>query len=113
MKDLLIETLNVFNYPIYQQGSMAEEEPYPDHFFTFWNNDSYDDGFYDNKKHRTIWNFELNFYSIDPMLVNEIFIKVKELLKEKKFFIDGNGHDVVSDEKTHTGRGINVLALEK
>lgn len=113
MKDLLIETLESFGYPIFQQGSLNKDDPYPESFFTFWNNDSYDDEFYDNKEHETIWNFDLNFYSTDPALVNTKLIEAKTKLKQKGFIVSGKGYDVASDEPTHTGRGINVLKIEK
>lgn len=113
MKDLLIETLEPFGYPIFQQGSLSEEEAYPESFFTFWNNDSNDDMFYDNEPRQTIWDFDLNFYSIDPLLVNEVLIKAKAKLKENDFIVIGKGHDVASDEPTHTGRGINVTKIER
>lgn len=109
MKDLLIETLMPFGYPVYQQGSLSRDEQYPESFFTFWNNDTDDDSFYDNEPRQTIWEFDLMFYSIDPVLVNEMLIRAKEKLKEKGFIVSGDGYDVKSDEPSHTGRGINVL----
>ena len=46
VKELLIDTLeNAFGFPIYLQGSMSEDEKYPDDFFTFFNNDSFDANF--------------------------------------------------------------------
>ena len=113
MKDLLIETLKSRNYPIYQQGSLSENEPYPDSFYTFWNNSSDGDSYYDNEAHCYIWDFDLNFYSIDPNLVNSELLEAKKLLKMVGFIINGKGYDVISDEPTHTGRGINVLKIEK
>ncbi len=113
MKNLLIDTLKPLGFPIKKQGALNENEPYPESFFTFWNNDSFDSGFYDNKEHKTEWNFDLNFYSIDPELVEEMIIKAKEKLKEAGFIVSGKGHDVASDEPAHTGRGINVLIVEK
>ena len=112
MKNLLINNLKEFNYPIYQQGSLSRDEPYPNNFFTFWNNNSDDDSFYDNNPIKTIWDFDLNFYSIDPELANEMLIKAKKKLKEKGFIVSGKGYDVASDEPTHVGRGINVKKTE-
>lgn len=40
MEDLLIETLGKLGYPVMLQGSLLPEQPYPEHFFTFWNNAS-------------------------------------------------------------------------
>lgn len=113
VKTLLIETLNGFNYPIILQGSMPESDAYQDNFFTFWNNDTTDDDFYNNEETVTIWDFDLNFYSIDPEAVNATLIQAKKLLKAQGFIVNGRGYDVLSDEPTHTGRGMNVTYIEK
>lgn len=113
MKDLLIETLSQLNYPIFLQGSMGCDEIYPDSFFTFWNNDTYANAFYDNEEKSCVWDFDLNFYSIDPKLVNQVLLQAKVLLKKAGFIINGKGYDVASDEASHTGRGINLFKIEK
>jgi hypothetical protein len=113
VKQLLIDTISSFNYPVYQQGSMSDSDDYPDSFFTFFNNSTNDDAFFDNQETRVIWDFDLNIYSIDPDVVNGTLTQAKPLLKSAGFIIDGTGHDVISDELTHTGRGINILYIEK
>lgn len=113
VKNLLIETLGSFNYPIYLQGSMAKDEAYPASFFTFWNNDTADEAFYDNQETETIWDFDLNFYSNDPTLVNTVLVQAKRMLKAVGFIPSGAGYDVLSDEPTHTGRGMNLLFIDK
>lgn len=113
MKDLLIKTLETFGYPVYQQGSLSKDESYPESFFTFWNNDSYDGTHYDNDAINYIWDFDVNFYSTDPALVNSKLIEAKTKLKQQGFIVSGKGYDVASDEPTHTGRGINVLKEER
>lgn len=113
MKELLIQLLETFGYPVKLQGSIAENEAYPSSFFTFWNNDSYDGNHYDNDAVSYTWSFDINFYSIDPELVNTILLQVRTLLKENGFIISGKGYDAVSDEPTHTGRGITALIIEK
>lgn len=112
MKDILINILESFGYPVFLQGSLGADEPYPESFFTFWNNDSYDEQFYDNVEHSTIWNVDVNFYSTDPALVNSTLLEVKALLKSNNFVVSGAGHDVASDEPTHTGRGLTALYIE-
>lgn len=113
MKDLLISTISSLGYPVYQQGSLGQDEAYPESFFTFWNNDTYDKNHYDNKPIDYVWDFDLNFYSVDPDLVNTKLLAAKELLLEAGFIVPGKGYDVVSDEITHTGRGIHVLKIEQ
>ncbi len=112
MKDLLIQLLESFGYPVRLQGSIGENEAYPDSFFTFWNNDSYDGNHYDNNPANYIWSFDVNFYSTNPALVNSKLLEAKALLKSNGFIISGKGYDVASDEPTHTGRGMNALIIE-
>ncbi len=112
MEDLLIQTLEEMGYPIIRQGSMTDEEEYPESFFTFWNNDCYGRGFYDDGETQSVWDYDLNFYSTDPSLTHTKLLEAKQLLKSEGFIVCGKGHDVASDEPTHTGRGINVFYLE-
>lgn len=112
MKDLLIETVSALGYPVCQQGSLGPDEDYPESFFTFWNNSADGDSFYDNDEHSVVWDFDLNFYSSDPALVNSELLRAKRLLKKAGFIVTGKGYDVASDEETHTGRGIRVLKID-
>lgn len=113
MEDLLIETLESFGYPVKLQGSILPDEPYPDHFFTFWNNESTSDGFYDNKESLILYDYDVNFYSVDPELVYSKLREAIAALKNKGFIISGDGYSVLSDEQTHDGRGINVQYLRR
>lgn len=114
VKLLLINTLtNEFGFSVYLQGSLSDSETYPDSFFTYWNNDTSDDAFYDNTETQTIWDFDLNFYSNNPVLVNSILLEAKSVLKALGFIINGSGYDVISDEPTHTGRGINLIYVQR
>lgn len=113
MKEELIATLEEFGYPVYLQGSLAEKAPYPDSFFTFWNNETRDQSHYDNKPLDFVWDFTVFFYSTDPALVNRVLVQTKNKLKAKGWIIGGKGYDAASDEPTHTGRALDVLKVEK
>jgi len=112
MEDLLIDVLSYFNLPVIRQGSMADDEKYPDAFFTFWNNASDDGNHYDNISASTIWNFDVNFYSVDPGNVSKMLKNAIDELRRAGFIVAGKGYDVGSDEPTHIGKGVNVLYLE-
>lgn len=119
MEDLLISTLEALGYPVKRQGSFAPHEKYPNHFFTFWNDASEGAGYYSNTEGAIVWQYSVNFYSVSPELVSNMF-KLKEgtetaksLLKAAGFIVSGAGYGVASDEPTHTGRGITVLYREK
>ena len=115
VKLLMITTLNTkfSTYPVYLQGSLSDEDDYPDSFFTYWNNSTNDDAFFDNVETQTLWDLDLNFYSNDPVLVNSVLLEAKKALKAVGFIIDGSGYDVISDEPTHTGRGINLIYIQR
>jgi len=112
MKAELLTVLKTFNYPIFLQGTLNADEEYPDSFFTFWNNETPSDSFYDNQNGRTIWNFDINFYSTDTELVNRILLEATARLKQADFIPNGSGYDIASDEPTHTGRGQNILKIQ-
>ena len=113
MEDLLISTLEALGFPVRLQGSLLDNESYPDSFFTFWNDSADGTSFYSNTEGAILWEYSLNFYSTDPVLVNTKLLEAKELLKEVGFTISGAGYDIPSDEPTHTGRGISLLYRQK
>lgn len=114
MEDLLIEVLQLcFGYPVFRQGSLAENEPYPKNFFTFWNNASDGYGFYDNDETHISYEYDVNFYSEDIENVYSILRKAKKVLRENGFEVWGEAHDVLSDEPSHFGRGITVSYLKR
>ena len=113
VKSLFISTLEPMGYEIILQGSLSDDDVYPESFFTFFNNETYSESFYNNKETRTIWDFDLNFYSNDPEAVNSVLLNATVLLEAAGFIVNGKGYDVISDEPTHTGRGINILFSER
>ncbi len=113
MEDLLISTLESLGCPVKLQGSLLANEPYPTSFFTFWNDSADGASFYSNNEGAILWEYSLNFYSTDPVLVNTKLLEAKRLLKDVGFTVSGAGYDVPSDEPTHTGRGISLLYRQK
>lgn len=110
MEDLLINTLSeAFGFPVRLQGSLLPNEPYPESFFTFWNDAADGNSFYSNKEKSIVWQYSLNFYSADPLLVNSKLLEAKEVLKKAGWIVSGAGYSVMSDQPTHTGRGITIL----
>lgn len=112
MEDNLIEILESFGYPVYRQGSMSDDETYPETFFTFWNNDSPDHAHYDNTEYGTVWDFNIYAYSSDPSLTYSVLADARLALKASGWIVPGKGFDAQSDEATHTGRGLNIFYLD-
>lgn len=112
MEDFLIEILSSFGFPVRRQGSLLEEEPYPDSFFTFWSNSADTQSAYDNQENSILYSYDVNFYSTDVEKVYEVLREAKKKLKENGFEAWGDGYDVMSDETTHYGRGFSVSYLK-
>lgn len=105
--DALIELLETFGYPVYRQGSLAQDAPYQDTFFTFWENPETTTD-YDNGTKFVIYDFNIYVYSIDPELLAATLLAARTLLRLNNFIIVSRGFDVASDEKSHTGKGFEV-----
>lgn len=112
MEDALLEILEATGYPVYRQGSMSEDDTYPETFVTFWNNESADHSHYDNTEYGIFWNFDVNVYSSDPELTYSVLSDIRTALKGAGWIVSGKGYDVASDEATHTGRGLTALIVE-
>lgn len=113
MKNKLINDLKSLypEYPVILQGSLSEDTPYPDAFFTFWNYDTVPI-FYDDDVKREDWSFWIYFYSNDPELVNTVFKNMQTGLRTLGYFV-GGATDAQSDEKTHTGRMCSISYIKK
>lgn len=111
MEDNLINLLQTFGYPVFRQGSLTENEAYPDTFFTFWNNSEDGLSYYDNDVVIVDYDFSVNVYSTDPEMVYSLLAEARKLLKANGWIIVARGYDIASDEITHTGRGFEVEYL--
>ena len=112
MKSLLIEKLESLGYPVHLQGSIGEDEEYPDSFITFFTLSGDDAAHFDNEPVGTAWGYQVFFYSTDPRLVASVPKEIHSLLKSAGFIPQGRGRDIPSDEPTHTGWAMEFYYLE-
>lgn len=112
MEDILIALLETFKYPVIRQGSLGDDEEYPDTFFTFWNSSEDGDSAYDNETVKIIHDYNVNVYSTDPETTYSLLKQARDLLKVNGWIPTQMGYDIASDEITHTGRGMNVTYLQ-
>ena len=98
--------------PIFKQGSLGEDEAYPDTFLTFWENPEAEQTAYDNGTATVVWSFDVNGYSTSPNKLYSLMNALRAAYKADGWQTPDRGHDVASDEITHTGRGISVTYLK-
>ena len=115
MKQTFIEALEtVCPNNVFLQGTLSEDEAYPDEFITFFINITEDNAHYDNSVHSIDWTFSAIYYSNDPADVDPEE-KPKEIIaacKQAGFIPQGKGNDTPSDRPTHTGWAMNFIATE-
>lgn len=111
MEDFLINLIKTLDYPIFRQGSLTEDDAYPDTFFTYWNNTEDNHSSYDNNTALIQYDYDLNVYSTDADKCYELLEQASTILKNNNFIISDFGHDLYSDEITHIGRGMNISYL--
>lgn len=109
----LYETLAGFGKPIYLQGSMSDDEPYPEAFYTYYNNTSAGAMYYDDLENAVVWDFDVNAYATNPDMAQAMIIQARDALCALGYICAGAGYDTISDEPTHTGRGINATYMER
>lgn len=95
-----------------RQGSYVEGETLPNSFFTFWNYDTPEDGFYDNVSHKTIWIWQIYFYTNDPNLIYSKMDEFIELAKQEGFIVNGKGNDISSGVPDYFGRMVRISYME-
>lgn len=107
------DTLVGFGYPVYLQGSMADSESYPDCFYTYFNNSTLGQQYLDNIENAVVWDFDVNAYSNNPDTAQQMLMSARDALRAIGYICAGAGYDIISDEPTHTGRGINATYVER
>lgn len=112
MKQKLIEILETFGYPVFLQGSLNENEAYPDTFITFWTDEVLDNAHYDNNPTSYAWDFSVIIYSNDPSVIDTKKDDIRKALKQAGFIPQGKGMDIPSDEPTHTGWQMSFYYIE-
>ena len=108
----LYTILTDLKFPVYRQGSFTEDQEFPESFFTYWNNDSWDGSHYDNDAVRWTWSFDVNFYSSDPSKIQKALDDAKKELKKNGWIVSGKGRDLPSGKESHTGRGFSAYFIE-
>lgn len=110
-RDLLIETIRGVGYDPILQGTMTENETYPDSFVTFFCDGS-EERFFDDESVGTVWSFSVIFYTCDPSLFSTEPQRIRKALKAAGFIPQGKGTDILSDEPTHPGWANDYLFFE-
>ena len=109
MNELLINLLESLGYPVFMQGSLPEDEP--ENFFTFWDFQADDASHYDNDSKNYEIGYWVYFYSIDPVLPEQMLLQARKLLKDNDFVIEGPGRSIQAHRPEYTGKFMSVYKI--
>ena len=95
-----------------RQGSFDKNAQLPASFFTFWNADTPEGGFYDDEAHKAVWVWYIYFYTNDASLLYSKLEDFITIAKEKGFIAEGRPKDLASGEDGYSGRYIKIKYIE-
>lgn len=111
MKELY-EVLEMLGLDVYRQGSMTEDQEYPEAFLTFWEHDC-ETIHYDNRSIKALHYVWIYVYA-SPKEMQKWQKKVKNVLeKTKNIVIQKEFIDVGSDVQTHIGKMLSICVAER
>ena len=113
MKDELIKVLHTFGYPVFLEGTLNDKNDFPESYFVFWNYQTTNGKFYNNKPTTTTWDFWVYFYSVDPGLVNTVLSQAGDKLAAAGWIVEDDGEDAPSYDPSHTGRMLSCRFIKK
>ena len=110
MKDLK-DIFELIDVPIYRQGSLAENEEYPDETFcTYWMRADNLEDWYDNKPRKRKITCDINIYSNDYDIMSQKIQKIRDDCIENDI-VTSSIHDLASDDINYTGQGVTVTVF--
>ena len=110
MKDLK-DIFELIDVPIYRQGSLAENEAYPDETFcTYWMRSDNLDDWYDNKPRKREITCDISIYSNEYDTMSHKIQKIRDDCIENDI-ITSDIHDLASDDVDYTGQGVTVTVF--
>lgn len=99
--------------PYFRQGSFADDEEMPGSFFTFWNADTPERGYFDNKANCAVWYWYVYFYTNEPSLLYSKLDEFIKLCKGAGFIVEGRGKDIASGQVDYLGRYVQIKYVEQ
>lgn len=108
MDDLLISLLETLADDVIKQGTLDVEEYPPNTFFTYFNWQNPRDKYYDNKHRSVVYYYQIQFYSKDIKVVDDILVRTIELLESNGFNIEEEPIDSYSDLQNYTCKSFEV-----
>ena len=112
MEDELLTILESFKYPVFRQGSMDDDAPYPETFVTYRRIGSPDHAYYDNGVFGTNWDYSVYIYSSVVNNCYSLTESIRTALKNASWIVPSKGYDIQSDEDTHIGLGLDCYFLQ-
>lgn len=110
---MMQDVFNLFEamgYEYHRQGSLSDEGEFPASFFTFWNIDSPEMSFYDNRAKRYVELIQVCFYTSDAKLIYSVMDEFVERAKNAGFVPQSMPKDTPSGRASHSGR---LVVLQK
>lgn len=106
----LTQIMEARGLPVYLQGTMSEQEATSTaRYYTYWNFNTPDAGFYNNRPTRSVCSCWVYLYtSGDPITAQNELDGLIADLRAAGWTVEGRGESISSGLKTHIGRRITA-----
>lgn len=95
-----------------RQGSYESSDDYPASFFTFFNVDTPEAGFFDNLPSRAVWTWQIYYYTSDPSTLYSKMDAFLTLARAAGFIPNGKGYDIPCDRPDYVGRTVRIKYIQ-
>ena len=112
MIDEFYNILLGLKYPVFLQGTINPDEGFPASFFTFWNAETTEGGFYSGVPSFAVWTFVVWFYSNDRQTAETVTEQAFQAFRNAGWVLKSKPRDVPSGIPDYTGRSFSVEQLE-
>lgn len=101
-----------FGYPVFLQGTINPDDGFPASFFTFWNAETTEGGFYSGLPSFAVWTFVVWFYSNDRLTAETVTEQAFQAFRNAGWVMKSRPRDAVSGIPDYTGRTFSLENLE-
>lgn len=108
----LFDLFEEIGLPYFRQGSMSDKD-YQPAFFTFYNIDTPNMSYYDNKETRFNEYIQVCSFTNDANKVYSLMQDFIKRAKEKGFVIQGRDHDTDAGRPDFLGRRVYIRIINK
>lgn len=112
MFDKLAAVFEELEYPYYRLDAYNDVDNIDNEFFTYWNQDSESQAFYENAGHKIVHRYTVQFLTTNPRSLYTALQQFIAAARAAGFIVSGLGVDARCSSPNHFAREVNVTYVQ-